>query len=155
MHFSMLEVWNYLMAVLFSWLNVYQGYLPPIFLMITANLIRIIALSSTFSAYLNSMKVSANIVSLVFKSLLMIFVLVTPAYAYLDPGTGSMIIQMAIAGVLSALFAVKMYWYRIRIFVYKALGKDVEHLIAEQESLLEDISELKEEHKQDSSDDKK
>jgi len=36
-----------------------------------------------------------------------------PAYAYLDPGTGSMILQTVVAGVLGATFAIKMYWQRI------------------------------------------
>ncbi len=37
----------------------------------------------------------------------------TPAYAYLDPGTGSMLIS-AVLGVAAALaLAVKMFWYRV------------------------------------------
>lgn len=35
------------------------------------------------------------------------------AHAYLDPGTGSVFLQMFIAGIVSALFAVKMCWRRI------------------------------------------
>jgi len=36
-----------------------------------------------------------------------------PAYAYLDPGTGSMLIS-AVLGVAAALaLAVKMFWYRL------------------------------------------
>jgi hypothetical protein len=37
----------------------------------------------------------------------------SPAYAYLDPGTGSMLIS-AVLGVAAALaLAVKMFWYRL------------------------------------------
>jgi hypothetical protein len=37
----------------------------------------------------------------------------SPAYAYLDPGTGSMLLS-AVFGVAAALaLAVKMFWYRI------------------------------------------
>jgi hypothetical protein len=36
------------------------------------------------------------------------------AYAYIDPGTGSLIWQVLIAGLLSALVLVKAYWHRIR-----------------------------------------
>jgi hypothetical protein len=36
------------------------------------------------------------------------------AHAYLDPGTGSYIIQMAIAGAVSALFAIKIFWKRLK-----------------------------------------
>lgn len=35
------------------------------------------------------------------------------AHAYLDPGTGSVFLQMLIAGIVSAMFAVKMFWRRI------------------------------------------
>lgn len=38
------------------------------------------------------------------------------AYAYLDPGTGSYILQLLIAALLGGLFAVKLYWKRIKIF---------------------------------------
>lgn len=44
------------------------------------------------------------------------FFLSQSAYAYLDPGTGSLILQMIIAGILSTLFAIKMYWYRLKSF---------------------------------------
>jgi hypothetical protein len=37
----------------------------------------------------------------------------SPAYAYLDPGTGSMLLS-AVIGVAAALgLAVKMFWYRL------------------------------------------
>jgi hypothetical protein len=36
------------------------------------------------------------------------------AYAYLDPGTGSILLQAIIATVASSLFVIKMYWYKFR-----------------------------------------
>ncbi len=36
------------------------------------------------------------------------------AYAYLDPGTGSILLQALIATVASSLFVIKMYWYKFR-----------------------------------------
>jgi len=48
---------------------------------------------------------------------------ITPAYAYLDPGTGSLIIQSVIAVVVGASFTIKLYWYKIKSFFVK--GKDV------------------------------
>ena len=33
--------------------------------------------------------------------------------AYLDPGTGSMLVQLLVGGVAAAAVAVKLYWYRI------------------------------------------
>jgi hypothetical protein len=37
----------------------------------------------------------------------------TSAYAYLDPGTGTVLLQGAIAGVAGALLVVRTYWARI------------------------------------------
>lgn len=56
-----------------------------------------------------------------FMTLLIVAVLVClifprPAYAYLDPGTGSYILQLLIAGLLGAAFAVKLFWKNIRAF---------------------------------------
>lgn len=42
-----------------------------------------------------------------------------PAHAYLDPGTGSMIIQATIGASLAALYAIKVYWKRIVTFFKK------------------------------------
>ena len=36
------------------------------------------------------------------------------AFAYLDPGTGSMIIQGAIAAIAMVGLTVKTYWYRLK-----------------------------------------
>jgi hypothetical protein len=38
------------------------------------------------------------------------------AYAYIDPGTGSYIFQLAIAGILGGLFFIKTSWRRIVAF---------------------------------------
>jgi hypothetical protein len=39
------------------------------------------------------------------------------AHAYLDPGTGSMLFQVLVGSILASLFAVKMFWHRIKVFV--------------------------------------
>lgn len=38
------------------------------------------------------------------------------AYAYIDPGTGALILQMLIAGVATAAITVKMWWARFLSF---------------------------------------
>ena len=35
-------------------------------------------------------------------------------YAYIDPGTGSYIVQVVIAGLLGALVSLRIYWARIK-----------------------------------------
>lgn len=38
------------------------------------------------------------------------------AFAYLDPGTGSYIFQVLIATIVAGLFAIKMFWQKIKSF---------------------------------------
>jgi len=40
----------------------------------------------------------------------------TAAHAYLDPGTGSMIIQMIIGGIAAGLLTLKFYWHKVTAF---------------------------------------
>lgn len=42
--------------------------------------------------------------------------------AYIDPGTGSLVIQTVIAGFLGALLAIKMGWSKIRGFFRSLFG---------------------------------
>lgn len=39
------------------------------------------------------------------------------ALAYLDPGTGSLILQGILAGIAMAAVAIKMFWRRILVFL--------------------------------------
>lgn len=40
-----------------------------------------------------------------------------PAFAYIDPGTTSLILQMLIGGIIGGLFTIKIYWQRLKAFV--------------------------------------
>ena len=53
----------------------------------------------------------------------LIFVLCFPAYAYLDPGTGSYFLQIIIATVVGAMYAIKHFWYKIKLFYINLLSK--------------------------------
>ena len=37
-------------------------------------------------------------------------------HAYIDPGTGSLIIQFLIASAVGALFLIKVYWNKVKAF---------------------------------------
>lgn len=37
-----------------------------------------------------------------------------PAQAYLDPGTGSMVLQLILGGVAGAMVIAKIYWARVK-----------------------------------------
>ena len=40
-----------------------------------------------------------------------------PAFAYLDPGTGSMLLQVILGGVAAVGVALKLFWHKIRVAV--------------------------------------
>ena len=44
----------------------------------------------------------------------------TPAFAYIDPGTGSIILQSLLAGIAVAIGVLRSYWHRIRSFFSSA-----------------------------------
>jgi len=45
---------------------------------------------------------------------------------YLDPATGSLIIQMLVGAVLGAALTVKMWWYRLKEIFSRMLGNSPE-----------------------------
>ena len=47
------------------------------------------------------------------------FVFPGTSHAYLDPGTGSFVFQMIIAGVVGGLFTIKTFWRKIISFFKK------------------------------------
>ena len=56
--------------------------------------------------------------------LVMVFLAVSiPALAYLDPGTGSYLFQLLIAGIDGAGYAVKVFWKNISDFVKTFFAK--------------------------------
>jgi hypothetical protein len=63
-------------------------------------------------------------VKLAIYSLSCLIVATSPAYAYLDPGTGSILLQGLIAGVAGGLVAGRLYWSRVKHFLSFARRKD-------------------------------
>lgn len=43
--------------------------------------------------------------------------IVTPAYAYLDPGTGSIIIQSVIGAFAVGAASISLFWQRVKSFL--------------------------------------
>jgi hypothetical protein len=52
------------------------------------------------------------------------FAVTTPAYAYLDPGTGSLILQAVIGVIAGALVALRIYWDRVKSFIKRKNSRD-------------------------------
>ncbi len=47
------------------------------------------------------------------------------AYAYIDPGTGGMLLQLLLGGVAGGLVIVRLYWQRLREIMARMLGRSV------------------------------
>lgn len=58
-------------------------------------------------------------------SMVAVFVLLSAdaAHAYIDPATGSYVFQMLLAGLLGALFALKIFWRNVMAFFSRLFGR--------------------------------
>ena len=54
---------------------------------------------------------------------LLVLISAQDAFAYVDPGTGSYVLQLIMAGLLAAAFALKSYWKNITAFLSRLLSK--------------------------------
>lgn len=45
---------------------------------------------------------------------MLVFGAATPARAYLDPGSGSMLLQLVLGGFAGVAVAIRLYWRRLR-----------------------------------------
>jgi hypothetical protein len=48
-----------------------------------------------------------------------LIVVMNPAHAYIDPGSGSFFLQMLVASLVGGWFGIKMYWSKIVAFFRK------------------------------------
>jgi hypothetical protein len=46
------------------------------------------------------------------------------AHAYLDGGTGGMILQLLLGGAIGFGAVLKLYWYKVKSFFFKKFFKD-------------------------------
>lgn len=73
--------------------------------------------------YLAKKRMKKTVKQIIHLSLFGLFVLPTTAHAYLDPGTGSYVIQMVAAALFSGVFIFKTWWKEIRNFVSKVTSR--------------------------------
>ena len=60
--------------------------------------------------------------SAMFISLIVFFMISNPftiAYAYLDPSSGSMLLQLLLGGVTGVVVIVKLYWQRVKSIFHR------------------------------------
>lgn len=54
--------------------------------------------------------------SILVAGVLLAFSVATPAHAYLDPGTGSLIVQSIVGGIVGAFAVIAIYWRKLLNF---------------------------------------
>jgi len=64
-----------------------------------------------------------QLATVVFLFSLLYLVFPQRVYAYLDPGTGSYILQLAIAALLGGSVMIKIYWKKIRTYLANLFSK--------------------------------
>jgi hypothetical protein len=52
--------------------------------------------------------------------------------AYIDPGSGSYVLQLLVASFFAILFALKMFWRNIKAFFFRTGGKNNQNAGSEQ-----------------------
>ena len=50
--------------------------------------------------------------------------MLTTIFLYVDPGSGSFLVQAIIAGILGALFFFKNLWWKVKAFFFKPKKED-------------------------------
>jgi hypothetical protein len=57
-----------------------------------------------------------------FIAITLLIVFCGPANAYIDAGSGSYMLQMALAGIMALVFSIKLSWQRLRTYAANILG---------------------------------
>jgi|AntAceMinimDraft_3_1070362.scaffolds.fasta_scaffold00311_8 hypothetical protein len=60
---------------------------------------------------------------ILFAAFFVVLFAASPAYAYLDPGTGSMMVQVLLAAVAAAGVSISIFWGRLRTFFHRVFGR--------------------------------
>lgn len=57
-------------------------------------------------------------------SIFFVLVVVNQSYAYIDPGTGSMLVQAVLAAIAAVSVSIGIFWRRIRSFLGRLFGRN-------------------------------
>lgn len=77
----------------------------------------------THDKILFTLKMKTSKIDLIILLALLVLIFPKNAHAYLDPGTGSYVLQVAAALLFGGLFAVKAFWSHIKAFFSSMFGK--------------------------------
>ena len=57
---------------------------------------------------------------------IVLLLFVSDTLAYLDPGTGSMLLQVILGGIAAVGVAIKLYWHKLRVAIGRGKKADPE-----------------------------
>lgn len=60
----------------------------------------------------------------ILNTIILFFFLNSNAYAYLDPGSGSIILQAILGFIAASLATISFYWSKFKTFLYKLFKKN-------------------------------
>jgi hypothetical protein len=63
-------------------------------------------------------------IGVIFKMTMVLLVVPQTAFAYIDPGTGSYVLQVLIGVAFGAWFSIKVFGAKIKAFLHKIFSKD-------------------------------
>ncbi len=58
---------------------------------------------------------------------ILLFAAPVQAFAYLDPGTMSMIVNVIIGGLVGIVYAIRVFWHNIKSFFANLFGRKKDH----------------------------
>ena len=88
--------------------------------------------------------ITRNVASVLLLAAVIIIMSAGPVYAYIDPGTGSMVLQIVIGGMLACMFGIKMFWRRIKTMISSRTKMPVDEDVPSDSGATQLISETKE-----------
>ena len=57
-------------------------------------------------------------------SIFLVLIFVNQSYAYIDPGTGSMLVQTVLAAIAAVSVSIGIFWHRIRSFLNRLFNRN-------------------------------
>jgi len=70
------------------------------------------------------MNKNINWLSISIGSIIIVSLMINDAYAYIDPGTGSMIFQMLIGALVGVGITVKVFWEKIKLSISSRFARN-------------------------------
>jgi len=62
--------------------------------------------------------------AVILMSIFLVLIFVNQSYAYIDPGTGSMLVQAVLAAIAAVSVSIGIFWHQIRSFLNRLFNRN-------------------------------